>query len=260
MSITETTASSAVAAPVYDPCLSSQGALLAAIVRSQCSNRAAATSDVETCYDRLEQLRQEIAEAVAAAREAEEDAGFWGDIADFFGEDLANIAGAIAAAAAIVATGGTGAPLVLAVMAAGLEIGAKVGAELGLDPKIAMAIGLAGAALGLLAGNAGNLGSIQALASDVRAVATTVKGTAVAAGGVSGAIAEDKKSDALEFQAQVSFTRSLEDEVTLDIDDAIAALEQALSRQTRATSVASSVTRADEIADRNVTANIGGSR
>ena len=179
---------------------------------------------------------------------------------DFFGEDLANIAGAIAAAAAIVATGGTGAPLVLAVMAAGLEIGAKVGAELGLDPKIAMAIGLAGAALGLCTGNAEKLGSIQALANDVRAVATVVQGSATAAGGVSGAIAQDEKSDALELYAQVSFARGLEDDVTLEIDDAIAALEDALSRQTRATSVASSVTRAEEVANRNVAANIGGPR
>jgi len=253
-----TSISNAAVLPSSDPTLSSQGALLAVIVRSQCANRTAATVEIEVSYEHLEALRAEIAQALAAAREAEKDSGFWGDIADFLGEDLATVAGAIAAAAAVVATGGTGAAVVLAVLAAGLEIGSKVGAELGLDPKLSMCLGLAGAALGLLTGNASKLSSLAAIASDVQGVATVVQGSAAAAGGVSGAISQEYASDALDWHARVSFARGQEDDANFDIDEAIGRLEKALRRETRATSVASSVTRSEDAANQNVIANIGG--
>jgi hypothetical protein len=246
--------------PSPDITLSSQGALLAVIVRSQCAQRAAATVEIEVSYEHLEALRAEIAQALADARRAEKDAGFWGDIADFLGEDLATVAGAIAAAAAVVATGGSGAPLVLAVLAAGLEVGAKVGAELGLDPKLSMCLGLAGAALGLFTGNAAKLGSFAAFASDVQGVATVVQGAATAGGGVTGAVSQEHASDALRWHARVSFARSREDEENLDIDEAIDRLERALRRETRAASVASSVARSDQLAAQSVIANIGETR
>ena len=68
--------------PSPDATLSSQGALLALIVRNQCAERAAATVEIEVSYEHMQALRAEIAQALAEARQAEEDAGFWGDIAD----------------------------------------------------------------------------------------------------------------------------------------------------------------------------------
>jgi hypothetical protein len=246
--------------PSPDAALSSQGALLAVIIRSQCASRASATVEIEVSYEHLEALRAEIAQALADARQAEEEAGFWGDIGDFLGEDLATVAGAIAAAAAVVATAGTGAPLVLAVLAAGLEIGSKVGAELGLDPKLSMCLGLAGAALGLLTGNATKLSSLASIASDVQGVATVVQGSAAAGGGVTGAISQEHASDALEWRARVSFGRGQEDDANFDIDEAIRRLEKALRRETRATSLASGVARSEDATNQNVIANIGGQK
>lgn len=245
-------------APSYDCSLSSEGALLAAIIYSQCTQRTSAEIGIEVDYERLEELKRQIAEALEEARKAEEDSGFWGDIADFFSEDLATIAGAIAAAAAIVATGGTGAPLVLAVIATGLEVGAKIGAELGLDPRLSMLMGLAGAALGLLAGNTGKLGDIASLAGKVEGAARVVQGGAAVVGGVSGAVAQSYQSDALEARSRVSYARGREDDVYFRIDEAIARIRSALADQARAVAIASSVTRDAEIADRNVTANVGG--
>jgi hypothetical protein len=255
--LSPTTSSNPTPLPSPDAALSSQGALLAVIVRSQCASRAAATVQIEVSYERLEALRAEIAQALTEAREAEEDAGFWGEIADFLGEDLATVAGAVAAAAAVVATGGTGAVLVIAVVAAGLEIGAKVGAELGLDPKLSMCLGLAGAALGLLAGNAAKLSSLASIAGKVQGGSRIVQGLATGAGGVSGAVAQGHASDALEWHARVSFARSQEDDAHFEIDEAIERLEKALQQHSRATSLASSVTSSENVATENVIANIG---
>jgi len=259
MSSTTAPATNVAPPPSYDLGSSPQGALLAAIIKSQCANRAAAGTDVELHGERLEELRREIAEAIAAAREAEEDGGFWSDIADFLGEDLATIAGALAAAAAVVASGGSGAPLVTAVLAAGLEIGAKVGAELGLSPEVSMALGLTGAAVGLCTGNAGRLASLATLADDVRAAATIVGGAAAGAGGLTGAVAQDHQSRALELHAYVSFVRALEEGERLEIADALGELEKAFARQARAANVAADVARTNQIAAGNLIANVGGS-
>src|SRR5450432_3970432 len=118
--------------------------LLALLVRSQATTQASSKTDVELDFKKLQELKQQLSDAIEKAKEAADNSGFFGFLSSVFGNDVAQIAGAVAAIAAMVATGGAAAPLILVAVSVAMEEGAKVGAKLGLDPKICMAISLAG--------------------------------------------------------------------------------------------------------------------
>ncbi|HEY2410237.1 MAG TPA: hypothetical protein VGI10_29735 [Polyangiaceae bacterium] len=207
-------------------------ALLAMLVLNQSSTQRAARQDVQIDYQKLDELKAQLAAAAQQAQQASDDSGFWGFISDVFGSDVAEVAGAVAAAAAVVATGGAATPLLLVVMSTALETGAKVGAELGLDPKICMAIAIAGAAIGLCAGNgAGELGKAAKAAQTVERVATTVQGSSIVVSGATGYVSGQYAADAADRQADAAWINGQQNAANLDIDDAIATLERALRAQ-----------------------------
>src|SRR5688572_28141168 len=155
-------------------------ALLQCIVGSRGAQQENARANIERAHELLERARREMREALERAERAERDGDFWGDIANIAGGDVAAVAGIVAAASLTVATGGAGAPAIVAMAAAGLSIGARAGQELGLDSRVVAALGAAGAALGLFAGNAASASSLW---TTVAHVASGVQGGAAAVGG-----------------------------------------------------------------------------
>ena len=86
--------------PTYDSehCnLSPELLLLAKVMRSQNAQTESAKLSVDQAFQRLEELRDKIQAAIERAKEAEENAGLWGDVADAFGGDVATIAGVVLA-------------------------------------------------------------------------------------------------------------------------------------------------------------------
>jgi hypothetical protein len=228
--------------PASSPQFDEQCTLLAMLVLSQSSAQSGARREVEVDYQKLAELKAQLAAAAQQAQQASDDSGFWGFISDVFGSDVAEVAGAVAAAAAVVATGGAATPLLLVVVSTALETGAKVGAELGLDPKICMAIAIAGAAVGLCAGSgAGDLGKAAKAAQTVERVATTAQGGSIVVGGATGYVSGQYAADAADHQADAAWIDGQQSATDLDIDDAIATLERALRAQTSMTSTVAQI-------------------
>jgi hypothetical protein len=225
------------------PQLSDACALLALMVRSQSTSQTASREDVQIDFKKMQELKQQLAEAIQAAKDAADHSGFFGFLSSVFGSDIAQIAGAVAAIAAVVATGGAAAPLVLMAVSVALEEGAKIGAQLGLDPKICMALSLASAAVGLCSG-AGTAQSASALAGtarDVELAANITKGAANATGSALGFVAGHYHADQLEHQADAVGYQAQNDVTSMDLDDAIALLQQSMHTQERETSTTSAI-------------------
>lgn len=233
-----------------------QSALLALMIQGQASNQCNARDTIELDYQKLEELKAQIAGALAAAARANRDSGTWGFVSDVLGSDVAQVAGAVAMAAAVIATGGAAAPLVLLTLSAGLETGAKLGAELGLDPKLCMAIGLAGAALGFCAGNTAALGEAASTARTVQAVATTVQGAAMVGSGVAHGVAGGYAARAQDQRADATLLGAYQTDTELDIDQAIALLDQSLRTESHMTGSAARNGQDDARANLALIANI----
>jgi hypothetical protein len=146
--------------------LSCEERMLALIVYTQTSQLETAETQVTLSAEQLEKLRGDVLHALREAREAKQESGFWGDLADIFGSDLASIATAVAAAAAVVASGGSAAAI-LAVVAAGATIAADHAEELGIPTEVAMAIAVAASVAGLLCGDMKGLFKVSAQLADV---------------------------------------------------------------------------------------------
>src|SRR3954463_10032444 len=129
--------------------LSAACQLLALMVQSQTTAQCGSKTDVELDFKKMEELKKQLADAIQKAKDAQEHSGLFGFLGDIFGSDIAQIAGAVAAVAAVVATGGASAPLFMIALAEGLQLSAKAGAELGLDPGLCMALSVASVAVGL---------------------------------------------------------------------------------------------------------------
>src|ERR1041385_209911 len=82
--------------------LSGACALLAVLVQAQYGTQSSAKADVEHGFERLEELKKQLADSVRQAEEAANDSGFFGFLGDIFGSDVAQIAGAVAAIAATI--------------------------------------------------------------------------------------------------------------------------------------------------------------
>jgi hypothetical protein len=225
--------------------LSETCALLALMVKSQTASQATSKTDVEFDFKKLAELKQQLAEAIQRAKEASEHHGFFGFLSSVFGSDVAQIAGAVAAIAAVVATGGAAAPLILMAVSVALEEGAKVGAKLGLDPKICMAISLCSAAIGLCSGggSAQAASTLTTVAKDVKLGANVVKDAALVSGSALGAVAEHYHAAELRYQADATGYRAKDTATNMELDDAIALLQQALSTEQRETTTVSAIVR-----------------
>jgi hypothetical protein len=218
-------------------------ALLALMVRSQCASQAGSKTDVELDFKKMQELKQQLADAVQKAKEAAEHSGFFGFLGKVFGGDIAQIAGAVAAVAAVVATGGAAAPLILMTLSVALEEGAQLGEKLGLDPKVCMAIGIAGAALGICSG-AGTAQATSTLASvsrDVELGANVVGAAATGTGGALCYVSERYHGRQLGFQADATGYHAQNEAASIDLDSAIALLQRSLHTEQRETSTVSAV-------------------
>jgi len=227
--------------------LSGACALLAILVKTQAISQAGARTDIELGAQKLEELKKQLADAIHQAEEAADQSGFFGFLGDIFGSDIAQIAGAVAAVAATIATGGAAAPLLLLTISAALQAGAKVGAELGLDPKLCMALSIASAAVGLCSG-VGSVQSATALADGARKVglvANVVQGGATATGGVFHGISGEYHAQQLDDQAEAVRYQAQDVAVDLALQDAFALLQNALRTQQRETSTVSTIVQND---------------
>src|SRR6188768_2022782 len=217
--------------------LSNASALLALLVQAQCTAQSGCRTAIEVNAQKLEELRKELADAVQKAKEASEHSGFLGFLGDVFGSDIAQIAAAVAAVAAMVATGGAAAPLIMIAIAEALQLGAKAGAELGLDPKLCMALSVASVAVGLCTGTGGlqAAGTIAQVGRDVELGAKVLQGASTITGGALTYGASRYHATALHYQADVVRDQAAEDITNLDLDDALSRLQHAIRTAQRET-------------------------
>lgn len=228
-------------------------ALLAAAVQAQCTTQSSAKSDIEDGFERLDELKKQLAESIRQAEEAANDSGFFGFLGDIFGSDIAQIAGAVAAVAATIATGGAAAPLLLIAISEALQVAATVGAKLGLDPKICMAIGIASVAVGFCsgAGTAQAAGHVADVARGVALGARATESGATAVGGAFHFISGSAHARQLDYQADAAGYTAQDKLASFDLDDAFSRLRRALHVEQQETDLASAQLRDD--ADTNTT-------
>jgi hypothetical protein len=230
-------------------------ALLALINRSRGAQTDAARGQIEHAEALLERARAEIQAAMERANDARESAGFWADVSNVLGGDVATIAGIVAAAVVVVGTGGTGAPAILALVACGLSAGSSVGQRLGLDPKVCLALSAAGALLGVAGGN---FASLAGTAGTVATGARLVQAGATAASGVTRIAEGERRADALDAEADRVAAQQNERDAWLRIDIAAQAIAEAAEDWRRARERASDIQRTDARANEVVLARIGG--
>ncbi len=197
--------------------------MLLAMAKSQGSQKQTATLSIEQAYERLQELRVEIQQAMERAKEAEDEAGFWGGLSDVCGGDVAAMAGFVAATALVLGTGGAGAAAIAAGLALGLAASAKVGQELGLDPKLVLALQLASAAAGVVGGGCGHP---QGIWLALRTGGLVVQGSASAAAGGAHIVKGQYDAEALEQRGVAKFGRESEQLEHAQIDLLIAELER----------------------------------
>jgi hypothetical protein len=198
-------------------------ALLALLLKARSTESTAARGEVNHAFDRLEEARRQMQEALERAREADEKSGFWGTISSVFSGDIASIAEVVATAAAIVATGGAGAAGILALAATGMSVGADVAAKLGVDPKLCMLIAAGGAVAGLAVGRL-DVGS--GVWADVAKGARITNTAATTAGSGAGVVAENYRADSMSAQADAVTARGARDDAVFRFNQALEVLEK----------------------------------
>ncbi|HEV8549631.1 MAG TPA: hypothetical protein VGQ57_11400 [Polyangiaceae bacterium] len=181
-------------------------ALLALMIQSRGVQSEVARADVEQQSRLVEEMRDHIQAAMKRAEEAQDHAGFWGELQSVLGGDVAALCGVVAALALTAASGGLGAPAILALAAAGMSATADLGDRLKLDPRICAGLSIGGALVGILGGGVSDAAGFWSTLSKGANVTQ-----AVAAGGGSGAgVAEgqfqatalEARADSKQFEAQ----------------------------------------------------------
>jgi hypothetical protein len=223
--------------------LSGACALLAILVQAQATSQSGSRTDIELCAKKLDELKQQLADAIQKAKDAADDSGFFGFLGDVFGSDIAQIAGAVATIAAVVATGGAAAPLIAIALSEALQLAAKVGPELGLSPELCLALGVASVAVGFCGGSGGGqaLGSLADSARDVQFVAKITQGVGTVQGGVLHYVAGQYRADSLNCQADAVGINAKTDATNLDLDDALELLSRSLRTTQHETGTASEI-------------------
>jgi hypothetical protein len=232
-------------------------ALLALLIQTQSTTENGGRIDIEWNKQQLDDLKQQLADAVQKAKDAASDSGFFGFLGDVFGTDIAQIAGAVAAVAAVVATGGAAVgPLIAIALSEALQVTAKFGPELGLPPEACLAIAVASVAVGFCGGAGGGqaIGDIASTARDVQLGAKLIGGTATIEGAVLHYTAAQFKADSLRYQADLVGYNAQSDASHLDIDDALDLLSRSLRTAQHETATVSEIVRADS--DANLTINV----
>lgn len=197
--------------------LSPQERLLALMVYSDMTRLDSAKTSINLSSEQRNQLYEEARHALEQAREAQDKSGFWTSICKLFHGDIASLAEALAVAVAAVATGGA-ATIVLAAIAVGAGLASKYADDLGISPKVAMALGIvagiAAVASGDVAGPTMSTNA-QAVSSLSKGVAAGAEATGAVAHGLSGhykGLALDYKADAKAFENQQALASSSVDE------------------------------------------------
>jgi hypothetical protein len=213
-------------------------AMLALLVASRGVQSDAARADVRHQHELLREARAKIEESLRQAEQAQKDAGFWGDIAKVLGGDVAAACGLIAAVALTVASGGAGAPAIVALAAAGLTATADIGERLGLDPKVCMALGAAGALVGAVTGNASGAANFWSTLATVGKVAQTT----AAGGGITARYASTSfEASAMDARANAKHTQGTQADIWLRIDMALDVLRGAARDLDRSKSTVSNI-------------------
>ncbi|HTQ04781.1 MAG TPA: hypothetical protein VMI54_13040 [Polyangiaceae bacterium] len=198
-------------------------ALLALMLQSRGAQSNAARENVNRANDELEEAQRQMQEALDRSKQADENSGFWGVLSNVFGGDIATIAEVVASAAAIVATGGVGAAGVLALVAAGMSIGADVGQKAGLDPKVCLALSAGGAIAGVASGQ---LGAPANVWSDI-AKGGRVASAAASTTGAGAQMASDAyHADSMDAQADATSARGAQTEALFRFNLALEVLQQ----------------------------------
>lgn len=245
--------------------------MLALMVHSQLAQGDSARTSIKLSEEQLQRLRETIREALAEAREAQDDSGFWGDIGDVLGGDIATLAQVVAMAAACVATGGTAA-IALTAIAVACTIASKYADELGIPPEVAIGIALAAAVTSVASGQLGGVaqgaslvgasgGVVQAgsgvaqasklaqLARDVGSVARVVAPAATAAGAVAQGVSGYYAGEAAHRTADAQAGRSEETLEGMDLDAAIELLTRAIDRELSAFEAANEIAVSNQNSD-----------
>jgi hypothetical protein len=229
-------------------------ALLSLMIGSRGAQSEASKEEIERAHALAEHARREIEEAMRRAEEAQENAGFWGELGSVFGGDVAAICAAVASAALIVGTGGTGAAAVVALVAAGLSTGATVGKEIGLPPALCTALSAAGVLVGVASANfssASNAWTTLASAARVgESGATAVSGAAKIAEG-------QYEADALDARADATSAQHRQDDAWFRLDVALSLLEQAARDLRRGKSSVAEIQRIEHEGNTALIAQIG---
>ena len=194
--------------------------------------------EVDRLDKRIEVARAHQRAELARAQEEQEDASMWEDVAGTF-KTVSIVA---ASAAAIAASGGAGAPLVLVAAGAAIKIGAKVAEDTGVigeDVALALDIGGsvamgAGAAWGAAASGAQAANAASAAAegaSTAGSCSTTVvtagriaEGTSLAASagaGVATKVSKDHQANSVDANANADRFRSEGDSANNERDGVI---------------------------------------
>jgi len=168
--------------------------------------RAVGQKSMSVADARKAKARKEAKKARKRAEKAREKGGFWGKISTVMKGDVATVAGAVASATAIAATGGAAAPMVLAAAALASRVGAKVAEHYEASPWLCLAMSGAGAVGGAFTGDVSALGGTLSTIGTVAQV--TEAGAVVVGGGATGAQgyyqSQAKHSDADQLRADVS--------------------------------------------------------
>lgn len=241
--------------------LSPEERMLALMVYSQVSQMNEAKTSIDLNAQKLAELREEVRRALQEAMDAKKDAGFWGGLAKLFGSDLASIAGAVAALAAVVASGGTAAAI-LGAIAAAASMAAEHADELGLPKGVAIAIAVGAAVASLCCGDAGGLFKLSAEAREtamtVKTYATLTAMALKAEGGVCSVAASGYDRVSSYRQADAESADGKHELASLDLDDSLSRLSAAFDRQGDAVTIASSIQRQNATTQLAILSNWGG--
>jgi hypothetical protein len=232
---------------------SPEARLLALMVQNQLVQGESAKTSVNLSKEELKQLRETVRQALEEAREANEDSGFWGDIGDVLGGDIATLAEVVAVAAAAVATGGAAA-VVLAAITIGCALASKYADELGIPPNVAIGLGIAAAVTSVASGNLAAGGEVASLTSaskgamavgteaaqvsrltqiarEVKFAANLVAPAATGAGAAANLVSGYYESEAVDHNADAHAAQSREKLESMEIDAAVKLLGKAIDHQ-----------------------------
>jgi hypothetical protein len=216
--------------------------LLALLLRSRGAISDNAREQVDRANAALEEARRQMQEALERARQADEKSGFWGELSSIFNGDIAALAGVVASAAAIVATGGAGAAGVLALVAAGMSIGAEVGEKAGLDPKVCALLAAGGAIAGFATGR---LDAADGVWADIAKGARITNTAATTAGSGATLVAENYRADSMNARADGARARGAEDDAVFRFNQALSVLQRCARDVQRADGAVAAMSKGD---------------